>query len=133
MFTKQLKVLAILANSDWEIDEREMILMEKIGKAHDMTIDEIHEAINNPGEGRDLSELNEDENFELLYDVIQLMKIDQKIYNEEVLYCQNIAIKLGDPLESIMEIYPHINSHVNLTIPGEKAAVKRKLNKILNK
>ena len=107
--------------------------MEKIGKAHDMTIDEIHEAINNPGEGRDLSELNEDENFELLYDVIQLMKIDQKIYNEEVLYCQNIAIKLGDPLESIMEIYPHINSHVNLTIPGEKAAVKRKLNKILNK
>jgi hypothetical protein len=133
MFTKQLKVLAILANSDGEIDEREMILMEKIGKAHDMTIDEIHEAINNPGEGRDLSELNEDENFELLYDVIQLMKIDQKIYNEEVLYCQNIAIKLGDPLESIMEIYPHINSHVNLTIPGEKAAVKRKLNKILNK
>ena len=55
MFTKQLKVLAILANSDGEIDEREMILMEKIGKAHDMTIDEIHEAINNPGEGRDLS------------------------------------------------------------------------------
>ena len=81
MFTKQLKVLAILANSDGEIDEREMILMEKIGKAHDMTIDEINEAINNPGEGRDLSELNEDENFELLYDVIQLMKIDQKIYN----------------------------------------------------
>ena len=81
MFTKQLKVLAILANSDGEIDEREMILMEKIGKAHDMTIDEIIEAINNPGEGRDLSELNEDENFELLYDVIQLMKIDQKIYN----------------------------------------------------
>ncbi|MFY0651448.1 MAG: TerB family tellurite resistance protein [Cyclobacteriaceae bacterium] len=133
MFTKQLRVLAILANADGEIDDREMQLMEKIGKAHDMSIDEIHAAIENPGKVKDLSDLNVDEKFELLYDVVQLMKIDNQIYNEEILYCQKIAGKLGYPLEAIMEIYPHVNTHINLNIPGEKQALKKKLDKILNK
>lgn len=133
MFTKQLRVLAILANADGKIDEKEVKLMEKIGKAHEMSIDEIHDAIKSPGDVKDLTDLDEEEKFELLYSVVQLMKIDDKIYNEEILYCQNIAGKLGYPLEAIMEIYPHVNTHINLSIPGEKAALKKKLDKILNR
>ncbi|MFT7035123.1 MAG: putative tellurite resistance protein B-like protein [Cyclobacteriaceae bacterium] len=133
MFTKQLKVLAILAKADGEIDEKELKLMEKIGNAHDMSIEDIHEAIASPGNVKDLSELDEEERFELLYDVVQLMKIDNKIFNEEILYCQQIAMKLGYPLEAIMELYPHVNTRINLSVPGEKAALKKKLNKILNR
>ena len=133
MFTKQLRVLAILANADGEIDDREMQLMEKVGKAHGMSLDEIHAAIESPGTVKDLSDLNDDEKFELLYDVVQLMKIDNKVYNEEIIYCQKIASKLGYPLEAIMEIYPHVNIHINLSLPGEKAALKRKLDKILKR
>jgi hypothetical protein len=77
--------------------------------------------------------LDEEERFELLYDVVQLMKIDNKIFNEEILYCQQIAMKLGYPLEAIMELYPHVNTRINLSVPGEKAALKKKLNKILNR
>lgn len=133
MFTKQLKVLATLANADGEIDEKEMKLMEKIGKAHDMSTEEIHAAIKSPGNVKDLSELDEEERFELLYDVVQLMKIDNKIFNEEILYCQEVAMKLGYPFEAIMEVYPHVNTRINLNIPGEKAAMKKKLDKILNR
>ena len=107
--------------------------MEKIGKAHNMSIEAIHEAIASPGNVKDLSELDEEERFELLYDVVQLMKIDNKIFNEEILYCQQIAMKLGYPLEAIMELYPHVNTRINLNIPGEKAAMKKKLDKILNR
>ena len=132
MFTKQLRVLATLANADGNIDETELKLMEKIGKAHDMSIDEIHHAINSPEKVEELSELDDNQRFELLYSKVQLMKIDNKIFNEEILYCQEIAMKLGYPFEAIMEIYPHVNTRINLSVPGEKAALKRKLDKILN-
>tara|TARA_R110002072_G_scaffold12622_1_gene54117 strand:+ start:451 stop:852 length:402 start_codon:yes stop_codon:yes gene_type:complete len=133
MFTKQLKVLAILANADGEVNDMEIQLMEKIGKANGMSLDEIHEAIQSPGNDIELDDLNEDDKFDLLHDVIQLMKIDSKIYNEEILYCQNIAAKLGFPLEAVMEIYPHVNTRINLSVPGEKEAIKKKLYKILNR
>ncbi|MCR9067165.1 MAG: TerB family tellurite resistance protein, partial [Cytophagales bacterium] len=109
MFTKQLKVLATLANADGEISKREIMLMEKIGRAHGMSLDEIHAAIASPEKVKDFSDLSVDEKFELLYDIVQLMKIDNKVFNEEILYCQKIATKLGFSLEAVMEIYPHIN------------------------
>ncbi|MEQ6119915.1 TerB family tellurite resistance protein [Reichenbachiella sp. MALMAid0571] len=133
MFTKQLKVLAILANADGEVNDMEIQLMEKIGKANGMSLDEIHEAIESPDKEIDLDDLNEDDKFDLLHDVIQLMKIDSKIYNEEILYCQNIAAKLGFPLEAVMEIYPHVNTRINLSVPREKEALKKKLYEILNR
>jgi len=133
MFTKQLKVLAGLANADGNVDETELKLMEKIGKANDMSIDEIHQAIKSPEKVDELSELDDDQRFELLYCVVQLMKIDNKIFNEEILYCQEVAMKLGYPFEAIMELYPHVNTRINLSIPGEKAAMKKKLDKILNR
>ncbi|MEQ9288469.1 MAG: TerB family tellurite resistance protein [Cyclobacteriaceae bacterium] len=133
MFTKQLKVLAALANADGELDAKEVQLMEKIGLAHGMSLEEINHAIQNPGAEKDLSDLNDDEKFELLHDVIQLMKIDKKIFNEEIIYCQKVATKLGFPLEAVMEIYPHVNTHINLNVRGEKAALRKRLDKILNR
>jgi uncharacterized tellurite resistance protein B-like protein len=132
MFTKQLKVLATLANADGEISKREIMLMEKIGRAHGMSLDEIHAAIASPEKVKDFSDLSVDEKFELLYDIVQLMKIDNKVFNEEILYCQKIAMKLGFSLEAVMEIYPHINTRINLTVPGEKQAIKKRLLKFLN-
>lgn len=130
MVEEQLRILANLANSDNNVDEREMSLMIKIGEAHGMVEEEIKAIVNNPGEVGDLKSLSEDEKFEFLYSLVQLMKVDNEIFNEEVLYCQEIALKLGYELGAVMEIYPHV--HKNIVIPNEKKQLKKRIRSFLN-
>lgn len=125
MVKEQLKILAGLANSDNNIHEREMNLMIKIGEAHGMEHDEIMQIIENPGTVGDLGSLSDDDKFEFLYSLVQLMKVDDEVFNEEVLYCQEIAMKLGYEFGAIMELYPHV--HKNMVIPSEKKMLKKKL------
>lgn len=129
MVKQQLKALAQLANSDGEIDERELRLIHRIGEAHGMPLDEIDEIISKPGQLGDLKALDEDDKFEFLYSIIQLMKIDDEIYNEEVLFCQQIAMKLGYGLGAVMEMYPHV--HKNVVIREEKLRLKKKVSEFL--
>lgn len=129
MVKEQLKALAQLANSDGEIDERELRLIHRIGEAHGMEREGIQQIIDNPGQLGDLKALDEDDKFEFLYSIIQLMKIDDEIYNEEVLYCQQIAMKLGYGLGAVMEMYPHV--HKNIVIREEKLQLKKKVSEFL--
>lgn len=129
MVEEQLKALAQLANSDDNIDDRELQLIFRIGEAHGMSRDKIQEIIDNPGQLGDLKSLDEDDKFEFLYSIIQLMKIDDEIFNEEVLYCQKIATKLGYGLGAVMEMYPLV--HKNVTIRAEKLQLKRKIQHFL--
>lgn len=129
MVRDQLKALAQLAGSDGEIDERELRLIHRIGEAHGMRLDQIDEIIKHPENLGDLKALDEDDKFEFLYSIIQLMKIDDEIYNEEVLYCQKIAMKLGYGLGAVMEMYPHV--HKNVVIREEKLQLKKKVSEFL--
>lgn len=129
MVKEQLKALAQLANSDGDIDERELRLILRIGEAHGMSQDEVQQIVDNPGQLGDLKSLDEDDKFEFLYTIIQLMKIDDEIYNEEVLFCQSIAQKLGYGLGAVMEMYPLV--HKNVVIRSEKLQLKRKVQQFL--
>lgn len=129
MVKEQLKALAQLANSDGDIDERELRLINRIGEAHGMSVEAIKEIIDQPGQLGDLTSLSEDDKFEFLYSIIQLMKIDDEVYNEEVLFCQQIAAKLGYGLGAVMEMYPLV--HKNLVIRSEKLALKKRIQKFL--
>ena len=129
MVKKQLIALTQLANSDNNIDERELKLIFRIGEAHGMEKEDIQAIIDNPGSLGDLKGLPEDDKFEFLYSIIQLMKIDDEIFNEEVLFCQSIAQKLGYGLGAVMEMYPHV--HKNLVIRDEKLKLKRKVSQFL--
>lgn len=129
MVKEQLKALAQLANSDGEIDERELRLIHRIGEAHGMKLDQIQEIIDHPEHLGDLAALDDDDKFEFLYSIIQLMKIDDEIYNEEVLFCQKIAMKLGYGLGAVMEMYPHV--HKNLVLREEKLKLKKKVSAFL--
>lgn len=129
MVKEQLKALAQLANSDGDMDERELNLIFRIGEAHGMDREAIQQIIDHPGQLGDLKALDEDDKFEFLYSIIQLMKIDDEIYNEEVLYCQKIAMKLGYGLGAVMEMYPHV--HKNIVIRKEKLQLKKKVSAFL--
>lgn len=129
MIKKQLTALVLLAKSDETMDERELNLIFRIGRANKLEDDEIQAIIDNPGQIGSLDELNNDEKFEFLFSIIQLMKVDDEIFNSEIDYCNQIAVKLGYGMGAVMEMYPKV--HKNLIIKQEKDALKQKVNSFL--
>ncbi len=123
MSRTSLAILIELANRDGNIDETERKLIYQIGAAHNHSEEEIEEIINNtPTIDYDL--LSNDERFEMLYDLVRLMKVDGKIFDEEILYCLDVARRLDYPMEAIMELYGLV--HANLKLTTEIKLLKRK-------
>jgi len=86
----------------------------------------VEQIIANPGEIGDLSDIGEDEQFEYLLNVVQLMKIDGKVYNGELLFCAELASRLGYQPEVIMELYTHIYSSINTVVGKDELREKVK-------
>jgi len=131
MVQDQLSALVQLAKADGFLDEREIDLIHKIGGIHGLTSEEINVMIESPPELGDLSKYTKDEKFEFLYNLVYLMKIDDQVFNEEVHYCQEIATKLGYPLEALLEIYPYIYSKLRLSGANSKEKLKEKIQHLL--
>lgn len=123
MSRTSLSILIELANRDGEIDESERRLIHHIGQAHNHTEEEIDELIKNTPT-IEYDNLTNDERFEMLYDLVRLMKVDGKIFDDEILYCLDVARKLGYPMEAIMELYGLV--HANLKLTSEIRVLKRK-------
>jgi len=90
-----LSVLVNLAKIDGEIVPLELDKIHQIGAAHGMNEQEILDVINKPDEGFSLAALSDDDRFEYLYSLVELMKADGKLYLEEIKFCSKIAAKLG--------------------------------------
>ncbi len=104
MLKEQLKILIKLATIDNELADKEAHLIEKIGKANGVSEDEIYQMIKNPEPLKNLDSLSEDQRFEYLYNIIQLMKIDGKVYKSEIVFCQEIAQNLGYKKKAVAEL-----------------------------
>lgn len=123
MIRTQISILIELAARDNVIDPKEYDLISKIGIAHGMEQEEIEELFKKP-EKVDYDSLELDEKFDMLCRVVQLMKVDGKIFDEEIMYCMEVAKRLGYPLEAVMELYGIV--HANLRLSMEINALKRK-------
>ncbi|MFY0651109.1 MAG: TerB family tellurite resistance protein [Cyclobacteriaceae bacterium] len=111
----QLSMLIKLANidNDFADDERDMIYM--VGKANGVAEEEIDDLLNNPEPLPPVIEMSDDEKFEYLYNVVQLMKIDKEIYLSEIKYCEEVAEKLGFKKAVIAELSSKIYSDPSIT------------------
>lgn len=83
--------------------------------------------IKNPEPIKNLDSLSEDQRFEYLYNIIQLMKIDGKVYKSEIVFCQEIAQKLGYKKKSVAELSKSIYSDPSIT--SDREELKRRLRK----
>ena len=54
--------------------------------------------------------LSGDEQFEFLYRLVQLMKIDERMYQEEIRFCSFIASKLGYNPQVMFDLMLHVDS-----------------------
>ena len=123
----QLSMLIKLANvdNDYADDERSMIYM--VGKANGVPEEEIDSLLDNPEPLPPVIEMSDDEKFEYLYSVVQLMKIDKEIYLSEIRYCEEVAEKLGFKKAVIAELSSKIYSDPSITANKEslKTAVMK--------
>ncbi|HET7178511.1 MAG TPA: TerB family tellurite resistance protein [Chryseosolibacter sp.] len=125
----ELNVLINLAASDQNIAERESKLIYLIGKANGIPADEISQMLKTPQPIHSVNALTADQKFEHLYHLIQMMKADGQVFRSEVIFCEQIAERLGYKKTVVGEISQHVYS--DPTITADREMLKKKADKYL--
>ena len=125
----ELNVLINLAASDKNVADRESKLIHMIGKANGISTEEINSMLKNPQPINNMNTLTNDEKFTHLYYLIQLMKMDGQVFRSEVVFCEQIAEKLGYKKAVVAEISQHVYSDPSIT--ADREMIKKKAEKFL--
>lgn len=133
-FTSHLRMLVRLALSDKKFSDIEKGLIITIGKAHRLPEDEINSIIDeelskNPELNIHFDALAFDDKFEYLYDIIQLMKIDNQVYLSEIRYCEEMAESLGFDKKVVKKLSSRIYGDPSIT--ANRDALKKLAQKFL--
>lgn len=115
MVKDQLNVLINLAASDNKVAEKEAKVIYTIGKSQGFTKEEIDAMLKSPKPIGDLSSFTEDQKFENLYHLIQLMKSDGQVFKSEIHFCETVAEKLGYKKGVVGELSSRIYSDPSIT------------------
>ena len=92
---KQLNILIQLAEADKHFAKIEREMIFKIAKERNFPEDMVNDLIRNPEPIDSLGALSSDQKFEYLMSSIELVFIDQNVFESEIIFTKNIAIKLG--------------------------------------
>ena len=123
----KLSVLVQLANIDGDFAGEEKDLIYLIAKANGISQEEVNDLVENPEPLPPLSTISDDDKFEYLYHLVQLMKIDSQVYLSEIKYCEELAEKLGFKKNVISDLSARIYSDPAITANVE--ALKREVRK----
>ena len=107
---KQLNILIQLAEADKHFAKIEREMIFKIARERKFPEEEVLELIRNPQPIDSLGALSPDQKFEYLFSCIDLVYIDQNVFESELIFCKNIAIKLGfkkGVIDFFIENYGH--------------------------
>lgn len=115
MIKEQLNVLINLAASDRNVGEKEAKVIHMIGKANGVSKEDVDAMMKKPQPIGDLSAFSEEQKFENLYHLIQLMKSDGQVFKSEVHFCEEIAEKLGYKKAVVGELSSRIYSDPTIT------------------
>lgn len=108
----QLKLLISLAQIDGKVAEREQNYIIHIGKANDLTQQEIIPLFEKRHELIIPEDLSDDQRFDYLFSLVQLMKADERMFKEEMMFCTKIAETLGYGSQAIFEFLLHVKPGV---------------------
>jgi len=108
----QLKLLISLAQIDGKVAERERSYIMNIAKANDLNPDQINPLFDQRHELIVPTDLTDDQKFDYLFSLVQLMKIDERMYKEEMMFCSKIAENLGYENQVMFELLLHVKAGV---------------------
>ena len=130
MVKETLNVLIQLAASDNQVADKEAKLIQMIGQSNGMNKEEIEQMLKNPDKPiGDLSLLTDEQKFEHLYHVVRLMKVDGQVFKSEIVFCEDIAQRLGYKKGVIAELSSKIFSDPSIT--SDREHLKSKVQKFL--
>jgi uncharacterized tellurite resistance protein B-like protein len=92
---KQLNILIQLAEADKHFAKVEREMIFRIAKDRKYPEQEVMELIKNPEPIDSLGALSQEQKFEYLNSCMELVFVDQNVFESEIIFCKNIAIKLG--------------------------------------
>jgi hypothetical protein len=106
----QLKILVNLARLDGEIAPREREFIITIGKANGFPESSVATLFYESHDLIFLEHLTAEQKFNYIFSLVQLMKIDERIYKDEIKYCSDIASKLGYDKQVMFELMLKVRS-----------------------
>lgn len=92
---KQLNILIQLAEADKHFSALERDRIFEIAQKRNFPLDAVKDLIRSPEPIGSFGALSNEQKFEYLYSCIDLMLIDEKVFDSELIFCIDIAIKLG--------------------------------------
>lgn len=131
MIRSHLNMLVQLARVDGVVVKEEIDLIKQIGKANGMSSEEISESFEDPSAIDEMDEITDDLRYDYMYNVVQLMKVDGRIYKEEIKFCAKIASKLGYHEDVLREMMLKIYSDPHITT--DKETLKSTIQQFLKK
>ncbi|MEM6829031.1 MAG: TerB family tellurite resistance protein [Bacteroidota bacterium] len=123
----KLSSLVQLANIDGEFSGEEKQMIYMIAKANGVSEEEVDGFIENPAPLPSISTMTDDDKFEYLFHLVQLMKIDSQVYLSEIKYCEELAEKLGFKKNVISQLSARIYSDPSIT--SDVTSLKREVKK----
>lgn len=129
MSKAHLNILVQLAKVDGIVVQEEVDLISEVGKANGMTDEEIASCYDEELPIGDLSDIDDDEKYDLIYSIVQLMKIDGKLYNEEIKFCARMSAKLGYEEDVLFELMLKIYADPDLC--ADKESLKKQIQEYL--
>ena len=123
----QLSTLIELAKIDGEFDGQEKLHILMLGRANGLSEIEIKDIVKNPVSMPDVHLLSSDDKFDYLFNIVQLMKIDQEVYKSEIHHCEKLAEKLGFKTKVVSAISSQVYSDPSISadIDALKKAVRK--------
>ncbi len=108
-----LRDLVAIAYVDGSFDEKEKMLIRKIGKGSNLATDTIEELIKNPEQIDFQPPKTEEEKLEQFYNCVRMILVDGKVEDSEIDFCKIIAQGLGF---TSFDIYKMLSEHYNETL-----------------
>jgi hypothetical protein len=131
MLLPQLKLLISLAQIDGRVADREQNYIVNIGRANGIYPDEITPLFERRHTLIIPADLSNDTKFNYIFSLVQLMKIDERMYKEEMLFCSKIASTLGYDQGVMFDLILHVKGAAMEA--NEKEALQNLTEKYLSK
>ncbi|MBL7871887.1 MAG: hypothetical protein JNM78_09775 [Cyclobacteriaceae bacterium] len=107
---EQLKLLVNLSRIDGAMISRERAYIINIGKAHGFPESSVETLFYTTHDVIIPNVLTPDQKFNYIFNLVQLMKIDERLYEEEIKFCANVAAKLGYQPQVMFELLLKVKS-----------------------
>jgi uncharacterized tellurite resistance protein B-like protein len=108
MALAQLKLLINLARVDGEVVEKERNYIINIGAANGLSAEDMKPLFAGEHDFVVPNNISDKQRFDYIFSLVQLMKIDQRLYKDEIRYCARVASRLGYDQQVIFELMLHV-------------------------